>query len=136
MPIAAPGSIQPSTWPSQIRRNAQTPTTSWTIRIGSRIAAARTGEIVIAIIGSDSAPTPANPPFASPSRITAIVATIQKVAVSHQRLTGARTPARSRRFSSAFRSTGSGAHRKPKLTVPCLVSTAWCSRCAWTIRFM
>src|SRR5204863_3934338 len=36
---------------------------------------------------------------------------------------GRRTPARARRFNSAFRSSGLGATRKPKLTVPSLVST-------------
>ena len=41
------------------------------MRIGSRIAAARTGDIASAIIGSDSAPMPANPPFANPSNTTA-----------------------------------------------------------------
>ena len=71
MPMIEPGSIQARMRPSQLFRNAQTPTTSWTIRIGNRIAAARTGEIASARIGSDSAPSPTNPPLDRPSRITA-----------------------------------------------------------------
>src|SRR3989344_5036655 len=45
MPAAALGSIRARTPRSQVFRNAQTPTTSCTIRIGSRIAAACTGEM-------------------------------------------------------------------------------------------
>ena len=44
---------------------------SWTIRIGSVIAAACTGGMVSAISGMPSTPSPAKPPFDSPSRITA-----------------------------------------------------------------
>lgn len=40
------------------------------------------------------------------------------------------------RFSAALSASAGGAQRKPKLTVPALVSTAWWSRWAWTIRFM
>lgn len=43
-----------------------------------------------------------------------------------------------RRFSSSWRCSSSmgGAQRKPKLTVPSFDWTTWCSRCAWTMRFM
>lgn len=71
MPSPAPGSIHPITRQSMVRRNAQTPTTSCTIRIGNRIAAARTGSTAIASIGSDRAPIPEKPPLARPSITTA-----------------------------------------------------------------
>jgi hypothetical protein len=75
MPAAAPGIMTLSTVPSQSRRNAQMPTASCTIRIGSRIAAAASGEIASASIGIEMLPTPTKPPFESPSRITAGMAT-------------------------------------------------------------
>ena len=57
------------------RRNAQTLTQSCTMRIGSTIAAARTGEMTSDSIGVASEPKPANPPFDRPSTITAGTAT-------------------------------------------------------------
>jgi hypothetical protein len=60
---------------SQLFRNDQTLTTSWTSRIGRVIEAASTGETARAISGTATTPIPANPPLARPSRITAGIAT-------------------------------------------------------------
>ncbi len=51
-PAAMPGSMTRSTVRSHVRRKAQTLTTSCTIRMGSRIAAPRTGSMPSAMIGS------------------------------------------------------------------------------------
>ena len=53
------------------RRNAHTLTQSCTIRIGSTIAAALTGEATSDNIGIPSVLRPENPPFDRPNRITA-----------------------------------------------------------------
>jgi len=60
---------------SQLLRKAQTLTTSWINRIGRTIEAAMTGDTARAISGTATTPIPANPPLASPSRITAGMAT-------------------------------------------------------------
>ena len=57
------------------RRNAQTLTQSCTMRMGSTIAAALTGEITSDSIGIASELNPVNPPFDRPSTITAGTAT-------------------------------------------------------------
>ena len=74
MPTATPGSIEPSTQPSQVRRQAHAPTKSWTIISGSKIAAPVTGEMTSATSGRASEPTPENPPLLKPSKITAGIA--------------------------------------------------------------
>ena len=71
MPQAALGNITASTRLSQVFRNAQTLTTSCTIRIGRVIEAASTGETARAISGTAITPRPEKPPLARPSRITA-----------------------------------------------------------------
>jgi hypothetical protein len=75
MPTAAAGSIRISRPLSQVLRKLQTLTTSWMIRIGSRMAAASTGETTSDSMGAATTPIPANPPLARPSRITAGMAT-------------------------------------------------------------
>jgi len=72
MPASAPGtmiiSVVLSLWLRQLHRL----TISMTMRIGSRIAAACTGEIAKAISGTpSSAMAPPKPPLESPTRITA-----------------------------------------------------------------
>ena len=57
------------------RLNAQTLTQSCTMRTGSTIAAALTGEMTSDIIGIASELSPVNPPFDRPSTITAGTAT-------------------------------------------------------------
>ena len=57
------------------RRKAQTLTQSCTMRTGSTIAAARTGEMTSDIIGIASELSPVNPPFERPRTITAGTAT-------------------------------------------------------------
>ena len=56
---------------SKSRRNAQTLTQSCTIRIGSTIAAACTGEIASTNSGMASVLKPEKPPLDRPSRTTA-----------------------------------------------------------------
>ncbi len=56
-------------------RKAQPLTQSWTMRIGSTIAAALTGEATSDSIGMASELRPENPPFDRPNRITAGIAT-------------------------------------------------------------
>ena len=63
------------------RRNAQTLTQSWTMRIGSMIAAARTGDTASDRSGIDRSSGPENPPFDRPSRITAGIGDEIEVAV-------------------------------------------------------
>jgi hypothetical protein len=74
MPTAEEGRRIARLRPSQSRRNDHTVTTSWTIRIGSMIAAACTGDTTSAISGSDSSPMPEKPPFDSPMSVTAGIA--------------------------------------------------------------
>ncbi len=57
-------------------------TTSCTIRIGSKTAAAATGGMASAMIGVANAPSPENPPLANPTKMTAITAAMMAVGVS------------------------------------------------------
>ena len=71
MPSAEEGRRIATLRRSQSRRKEKTVTTSWTIRIGSMIAPACTGEIASAIRGSERRPIPEKPPFERPISITA-----------------------------------------------------------------
>ena len=73
-PIAPAGARIARLRGSQSRRNAQTLTQSWTIRIGRMIAAALTGEIASANSGMASVLRPEKPPFDRPSSTTAGIA--------------------------------------------------------------
>ncbi len=72
--MAALGSIRTRIPRFQVRRNDQTLTTSWTIRMGRVIEAASTGDTDSAIKGTAITPTPAKPPLARPRIITAGIA--------------------------------------------------------------
>ena len=72
MPRIAPGIIDHSRSRSNTPRQVHSDTRSISTRIGSRIAAACTGEMASAISGTPTKPTaPPKPPLDRPTRMTA-----------------------------------------------------------------